>query len=243
MQIIVHSDRDALATAAAGLFVETAREAIAKQGKFTVALTGGSTPEQLYKLLATPAYREQVDWANVWVFWGDERWVPLDDPKSNARMSRETLLDHVGIPEGQIFPMYQDGVAPEAYAAAYEASLRQVLGDEGAFDLILLGMGDDGHTASLFPGTAVLGETEKWVDAYFLEPQDMYRITLTAPLINRAKKIVFALFGVNKAPALYEVLEGKPNIQTYPAQLIKPTNGEVVWLVDESAVAKLTQKG
>ncbi len=243
MQIIVHSSKDALATAAAGLFVEAAREAIAAKDKFTVSLTGGSTPEQLYKLLATPAYRDQVDWEKVWVFWGDERWVPLDDPKSNARMSHETLLDHVDIPRDQIFPMYTDGVAPEVYAATYEASLRQVLGDNGAFDLILLGMGDDGHTASLFPETAVLSETEKWVDAYFLEPQDMYRITLTAPLINRAKKIVFALFGVNKAPALYEVLEGKPNIQTYPAQLIKPTNGEVVWLVDESAVAKLTQKG
>lgn len=243
MQIIVHSSKDALAAAAADLFVETAREAIAAKDKFTVSLTGGSTPEQLYKLLATSAYRDQVEWSKVWVFWGDERWVPLDDPKSNARMSHETLLDHVDIPRDQIFPMYKDGVTPEAYAAAYEASLRQVLGEEGTFDLILLGMGDDGHTASLFPGTAVLAETEKWVDAYFLEPQDMYRITLTAPLINRAKKIVFALFGANKAPALYEVLEGKPNIQTYPSQLIKPVDGEVVWLVDESAVAKLTKKG
>lgn len=243
MQIIVHSSKDALAAAAADLFVETAREAIAAKDKFTVSLTGGSTPEQLYKLLATSAYRDQVEWSKVWVFWGDERWVPLDDPKSNARMSHETLLDHVDIPRDQIFPMYKDGVTPEAYAAAYEASLRQVLGEEGTFDLILLGMGDDGHTASLFPGTAVLAETEKWVDAYFLEPQDMYRITLTAPLINRARKIVFALFGANKAPALYEVLEGKPNIQTYPSQLIKPVDGEVVWLVDESAVAKMTKKG
>src|SRR5690554_6232676 len=128
MQIIVHSSKDALAAAAADLFVETAREAIAAKDKFTVSLTGGSTPEQLYKLLATSAYRDQVEWSKVWVFWGDERWVPLDDPKSNARMSHETLLDHVDIPRDQIFPMYKDGVTPEAYAAAYEASLRQVLG-------------------------------------------------------------------------------------------------------------------
>jgi len=243
MQIIVHSSKDALAVAAAELFVETARAAIAKNGRFTVSLTGGSTPEQLYKLLATPDYRDQVEWGKVWVFWGDERWVPLDDAKSNARMSHETLLDHVDIPRNQIFHMYQDGVSPEAYAATYESHLRQVLGEEGAFDLVLLGMGDDGHTASLFPGTAVLQETEKWVDAYFLAPQDMYRITLTAPLINRAKKIVFALFGANKAPALYEVLEGEPNIQTYPSQLIRPGDGELIWLVDESAASKLTNKG
>lgn len=239
MSIKIYQDKEHIAAAAADLFVETAKDAIAARGKFTVSLTGGSTPELLYKLLATDAYRDQVDWQHVWVFWGDERWVPLDDAKSNARMSFETLLNHVAVPREQIFPMYKDNVAPEAYAAEYEAIVRHVLGDEGEFDLILLGMGDDGHTASLFPGTAVLNETEKWVDAYFLAPQDMYRITLTAPLINRAKKIVFALFGANKAPALYEVLEGEPNVATYPSQLIKPLNGELVWLVDDAAAAKL----
>lgn len=243
MSISIFPDKISLANAAADLFVATAQEAISKKGKFTVSLTGGSTPEQLYTLLATPAYRDQIDWKDVWVFWGDERWVPLDDARSNARMSAETLLNHVAIPHEQIFPMYKEGVAPEAYAAEYEAILKNVLGNEGAFDLILLGMGDDGHTASLFPGTSVLNETQKWVDAYFLEPQDMYRITLTAPLINRAKKIVFALFGANKAPALYEVLEGVPNIPTYPSQLIDPIDGELVWLVDESAAAKLTNQG
>lgn len=242
MSISIFPDKSSLANAAADLFVATAQDAISKKGKFTVSLTGGSTPEQLYTLLATPAYRDQIDWKDVWVFWGDERWVPLDDARSNARMSAETLLNHVAIPHEQIFPMYKDGVEPAAYAAEYEAVLHKVLGDEGAFDLILLGMGDDGHTASLFPGTSVLNETQKWVDAYFLEPQGMYRITLTAPLINKAKKIVFAMFGANKAPALYEVLEGAPNIQTYPSQLIKPADGELIWLVDETAAANLTRK-
>ncbi len=240
MSIKIYKDKDTLARAAADLFVETASEAITQRGRFTVALTGGSTPEQLYKLLATTEYRDRVDWQQVWVFWGDERWVPLNDSKSNARMSFETLLDHVDVPREQIFPMYREGVTPENYAAEYSDILQKVLGDDGSFDLILLGMGDDGHTASLFPGTAVLNETEKWVDAYFLVPQDMHRITLTAPLINRARKIVFALFGANKAPALYEVLEGEPNIHTYPSQLIKPKGGELVWLVDESAASRLT---
>lgn len=243
MNVTIYPDKETIAKAAADLFVETAREAITNHGRFTVSLTGGSTPEQLYKLLASPSYRDQIDWQNVYVFWGDERWVPLDDPKSNAKMSFETLLDHVDIPQEQIFPMYKDGVSPQSYANEYEHTLRTVLGETGAFDLILLGMGDDGHTASLFPGTPVLNETEKWVDAYFLEPQDMYRITLTAPLINRAEKVVFALFGANKAPALYEVLEGLPNAATYPSQLINPTRGEILWLVDETAATKLTKKG
>lgn len=239
MAISIFQDKEALTSAAADLFVAAARKAISANNKFTVALTGGSTPDQLYRLLASEAYRGQVDWQKVWVFWGDERWVPLDDRKSNARMAFETLLDHVDVPGGQIFPMYQEDISPEEYAAIYEGKLHDVLGGDGAFDLILLGMGDDGHTASLFPGERVLYEQTKWVDAYFLVPQDMYRITLTAPLINQARHIVFALFGEGKAPALYEVLKGGTNIEKYPSQLIKPVSGEVTWLVDESAASKL----
>ena len=150
-------------------------------------------------------------------------------------MSYATLLSHVAIPSENIFEMYKDGVTPEDFAVTYEQSIRKVLGDEGKFDLILLGMGDDGHTASLFPGQAVLEEQNKWVAAYYLEPQKMFRITLTAPLINKAEKIVVVAFGEKKAPALKEVTTGEYNPSTYPMQLIKPVSGELLFLVDKSA--------
>lgn len=228
--------------AAAEQFVQSAKEAIAAKGIFNVALTGGSSPEKFYKLLAESPYREQVEWEKVAIYWGDERWVPLDDDKSNAKMAERTLLSHVPIPKEQIYFMYKDGVEPEAYALDYEHLLKKNLGPDGSFDLIFLGMGDDGHTASLFPGEAVLGEEIQWVDAYFLIPQDMYRITLTAPLINKAKKIVFVLYGEKKAHALQQVLEGPDQHTKYPSQLIKPINGEVLWFIDEAAAANLTNK-
>jgi 6-phosphogluconolactonase len=228
--------------AAAEIFVASAKEAIDAKGSFNVALTGGSSPVKFHKLLAESPYREQVEWAKVAIYWGDERWVPLDDDKSNAKMAEETLLSHVPIPKDQIFFMWAADVEPEDYAAEYEELLKNNLGPEGSFDLIYLGMGDDGHTASLFPGEAVLGEKDKWVDAYFLAPQDMYRITLTAPLINKAKKIAFVLYGEKKIHALHEVLEGAYNPEKYPSQLIKPVNGELEFLVDEVAASGLTKK-
>lgn len=226
--------------AAADLFVAAGQKAIAEKGKFSVALTGGSSPVELYKLLATPAYLDQLDWTKVFVFWGDERWVPLTDSLSNAKMAFETLLQQVPLPEDQIFPMYDTDRSPEEFAVIYEQQLKQVLGAEGQFDLILLGMGDDGHTASLFPHTDVLHENTKWVDAYYLTPQQMHRITLTAPLINKAKQIVVITFGEKKAPALYEVLEGARNSEEYPSQLLNPTSGELLFLVDQAAASKLS---
>ncbi|OKS86861.1 6-phosphogluconolactonase [Mucilaginibacter polytrichastri] len=228
--------------AAAEIFVEAAKKAISRSGKFNVALTGGSSPVKFHKLLAESPYREQVEWEKVSIYWGDERWVPLDDDKSNAKMAEETLLSHVPIPADQIHFMWAADVEPEDYAAEYEQLLRDNLGPEGSFDLIFLGMGYDGHTASLFPGEAVLSEKDKWVDAYFLAPQDMYRITLTAPLINKAKKIAFVLYGEKKIHALKEVLEGEHNPTKYPSQLIKPVNGELVFLVDEVAASGLANK-
>lgn len=225
---------------AAQLFVDTAKKNIDEKGFFSVALTGGSSPIDLHKLLATEAYRSQVDWSKVFVFWGDERWVPLDDDLSNAKMSYETLLNHVPIPESNIFPMYKEGVDAEDYAQTYEQILREKLGDDARLDFIFLGMGDDGHTASLFPGTEVLHEKDKWVDAYFLVPQDMYRITLTAPFINRAEQIVVIAFGEKKAKALREVLQGENNPELYPSQLLKPTAGELIFLIDDEAAQLLT---
>ena len=220
---------------AAQLFVEAAKEHIAQKGFFSVALTGGSSPIALHKLLASDAYRTQVDWNKVLVFWGDERWVPLDDERSNTKMAFDTLLNQVPIPSENIFPMYQDGVTAVDYAQRYEEILREKLGEDGHIDLMFLGMGDDGHTASLFPGTAVLHEQNKWVDAYFLEPQDMYRITLTAPFINKSPRIVVMTFGEKKAKALQEVQQGAYNPELYPSQLLKPVSGELLFLVDEEA--------
>ncbi|MCL7988032.1 6-phosphogluconolactonase [Sphingobacterium sp. lm-10] len=225
---------------AADLFVAAAKKAIAEKGSFTVALTGGSSPVELYKLLATPTYIDQLDWTKVFVFWGDERWVPLSDSLSNAKMAFETLLHQVPLPEDHIFPMYDIDRSPKEFAAIYEQQLRDVLGAEGQFDLILLGMGDDGHTASLFPHTEVLQEKTKWVDAYYLTPQQMHRITLTAPLINKAKQIIVITFGEKKAPALREVLEGARNPEEYPSQLLSPTAGDVLFLVDQAAASRLS---
>ncbi|WP_294959876.1 6-phosphogluconolactonase [uncultured Flavobacterium sp.] len=233
--IQIHNNTEEINSAAAEIFVDSAQKAIAAKGKFTAVLTGGSSPAGIYKLLASDAYKNKIDWSKVYIFWGDERWVPLNDDLSNAKMSYSTLLSHVPIPKENIFEMYKDGVTPEDYAAEYEKSIRTVLGEEGKFDLILLGMGDDGHTASLFPGEAVLQEQNKWVDAYYLAPQKMHRITLTTPLINKAEKIVVVAFGEKKVHALKEVTTGEYNPTLYPMQLIKPVSGELLFLVDKVA--------
>jgi len=233
--IQIYNTTEEINTAAADLFTAAAQDAIAKRGKFTAVLTGGSSPAGIYKLLASDAYKNKIDWSKIYIFWGDERWVPLNDDLSNAKMSYAALLSHVPIPSENIFEMYKDGVTPEDYAVTYEQSIRKILGEEGKFDFIFLGMGDDGHTASLFPGEAVLNEQNKWVDAYFLAPQNMHRITLTAPLINKAEKIIVVTFGEKKAHALKEVTKGEYNPSLYPTQLIKPVSGELVFLVDKSA--------
>ena len=227
-----------LSKTAAEIFIETAKEAVHARGRFTVALTGGSSPLHLYQLLAQSPYREQVPWQQSFIFWGDERWVPVTDDKSNAKMAFENLLNRVPVPTDQIFPMWEER-KPEDFARDYEGLLYKELGPSGSFDLVLLGMGDDGHTASLFPYTEVLEETEHWVKAYYLAPQQMHRITLTAPCINRARKILFLTFGEKKRNALYQVLQGTPNPEKYPAQLIKPAEGEVIWLVGKSAAQEL----
>lgn len=235
----VFEKSEELSREAAEIFLQAAIEAVKTNGRFTVALTGGTSPAPLYKLLAESPYNEQMPWADTYVFWGDERWVPLTDKASNAKMTFETLLDHVPVPKDHIFPMWSDE-EPEAFATKYEELLSKHFDGSPRFDLILLGMGDDGHTASLFPHTNVLMEEEKLVVAYYLVPQSMYRITLTAPCINAAKKIIFLVFGEKKAHALHEVLQGSFHPGTYPAQLIRPANGEAIWLVDKLAASALS---
>lgn len=239
----IFKDKAQLSKEAASFFVEKAREAVQQNGRFTVALTGGSSPVQMYNLLAQQPFLEQVPWQETHIFWGDERWVPLTDDRSNARMAMETFLNKVPVPPKQIYPMWEDDVEPEEFAKKYEQLLQSHFGQQAPqFDLILLGMGDDGHTASLFPGTEVLQEQAQWVQAYYLEPQSMYRITLTAPLINQAKTICFMTFGDNKAPALHEVMEGERNPEQYPSQLIQPKDGEVHWFIDEAAASRLEKR-
>ncbi|MFD2035404.1 6-phosphogluconolactonase [Belliella marina] len=223
----------------AELFMQLANKSIAEKNRFTIALTGGSSPKELYKLLTTDKYRDKIDWSKVFVFWGDERWVPLESNLSNAGEAYRDLLNQISIPNDQIFPMYKEGVTPEEYANTYELLLNEHLEGGKHFDLILLGMGEDGHTASLFPGEAVLEVKNKKVDAYFLKSQQMYRITLTAPLINEAKNIIFLVFGEKKIDALYQVLEGTGNYQKYPSKLINPKSGNVYWMVDELVASKI----
>lgn len=225
MNITVFNDLEKLYTKAADTFVDLSKKSIQKNDRFVVALSGGSSPKAIFNLLATDEYAGKIEWNKLYFFWVDERWVPLDDEKSNARMTFETLLDKVPVNKDHIFPMYEDGILPEDYASEYEQQIKNVLGNEGVFDFILLGMGDDGHTASLFPGEAVLDENEKWVSAYYLKSQEMFRITLTSPLINKAENILIIAFGESKKHALNEVLNGEYNPKLYPLQLIDRKEG------------------
>ncbi|MDC8104348.1 6-phosphogluconolactonase [Chryseobacterium sp. PTM-20240506] len=234
MNITIFEDLDKLYKKAADTFVDLSKKSIEKNDKFVVALSGGSSPKAIFNLLATPGYAEKIEWNKVYFFWVDERWVPLDDDKSNAKMTFEALLNKVPVNKDQVFPMYKEGMAPEEYAKEYEQQIRKVLGPDGIFDFILLGMGDDGHTASLFPGENVLDEKEKWVSAYYLKPQEMFRITLTAPLINKADNIVVVAFGESKRHALNEILNGEYNPKLYPMQLIEKKEG-FQFFTDEKA--------
>jgi len=237
MNIRIFDDLDTLYTKAADLFADLSGESIREKGRFTVALSGGSSPKAIFKLLATQQYAEKIDWSKIYFFWVDERWVPLNDEKSNAKMTFETLLNKVSVNKDHIFPMYKDDVRPEEYAKEYESGIRTILGNEGVFDFILLGMGDDGHTASLFPGEEILHEKEKWVSAYYLKSQEMYRITLTEPIINKAENILAVAFGESKRHALNEILNGEFNPELYPMQLIEKKEN-FLFFTDHKAMGK-----
>ncbi|MEZ0542091.1 6-phosphogluconolactonase [Fibrella arboris] len=228
-----------LAQKAAEWITDYAERMLEQRDRFTIALSGGSTPKALHELLAKPPLRDRIDWSRVHVFWGDERFVPLTDEKNNARMAFDTLLDHVPVPHDHIHVMQTD-VPPAASMAEYDKLLHTYFdGHAHTFDLVLLGMGDDGHTLSLFPGTEVVNEDQAWTKAFFLTQQDMFRLTLTAPVVNKAAAVLFLVAGANKADALEEVLHGTYQPDTYPAQRIKPENGELIWFIDKAAAAKL----
>ncbi|CAG1769080.1 partial 6-phosphogluconolactonase, partial [uncultured bacterium] len=190
-----HSDANHLAHAAAELFVALSKPAIAEQGRFTVALSGGSTPKALYQLLAREPYANQIEWSHVHIFWGDERCVPADHPDSNYRMAREAFLQYVPLLPENIHPMHGD-LDPAQASAEYEQQLRIFFGNGlPVLNLILLGMGDDGHTASLFPGTAAIHEQSRWVIGHYVEKLETWRLTLTPPVINAAAQVTFLVAG------------------------------------------------
>ncbi|SNC62619.1 6-phosphogluconolactonase [Hymenobacter gelipurpurascens] len=239
MQLHIFSLADEVLGHLADYFVQVARQAIAARGKFTVALSGGSSPKKLYELLASPAYRDQVNWQQVFFFFGDERYVPHTDAESNYRMARLTLLDPLLIAPEQVFAI-DTILSPAEAAANYTQTIERFFGDESVqLDLVLLGLGDNSHTASLFPHTPVLHDTSVGAREVFLEDKQVYRITLTAPLLNQARAVAFLVYGPDKAAAVQRVLTEAPNIEEFPAQLIVPTTGELHWFLDESAASKL----
>ena len=238
----VFPDRMRLVEAAAGFIAARASEAIAKRGLFTLALAGGGTPKPVYERLAMPDLAGSIDWRRVHVFFGDERCVTPDDPQSNFRMAREALLSHVPIPEEHVHRIRGEDPPPLAADEA-ERSLRRVLpaGDIPSLDLVLLGLGDDGHTASLFPGTTAVGEPSRLVVANYVEKLSSWRLTFTAPLINAARSVVFLVEGAGKAAALEAVLEGPFTPERLPSQLIRPAS-PLRWFVDEAAAGRLTTR-
>jgi len=234
----VYADAAALAHAAARLFTGAARAAVAARGRFVVALAGGATPRATYELLAQEPWRSRVPWPWVHVFWGDERCVPPNDERSNERMTRQALLDHVPVVAGQVHPI-RCSDDPAGAAQRYEAILRGIFPDARArFDLVLLGLGANGHTASLFPGTDVLKEERRWAKEVFVAEEDTWRVTLTAGAINSATLVAFLVSGREKAEILDRVLHGPRETAKLPAQLIEPQDGELVWLVDAAAAGK-----
>lgn len=237
--ISVYPDRETLSRAAAGLFVESVVNAVADHGRCAVLLAGGETPRRTYELLAGEPLRNHVPWSRLHFFWGDERSVAPDDPRSNARMARRALLDRVPVPAGQIHPIPGD-CDPRQAADEYEALLRRFFtGAPPRFDLVLLGLGDDGHTASLFPDSPVLEERERWASATRRAGEEIGRVTLTVPLINQAHLVVFLVAGDDKATVLREVVEEYPDPRSRPARMISPDQGELRWLVDASAARLL----
>jgi 6-phosphogluconolactonase len=255
----VFADPAAVTRAAAEMVVELAAKAVAAHGRFAVALAGGSTPKALYELLATAEYARRIDWPRTHVFFGDERCVPPTDPQSNERMARRALLDHVALPAENVHPMRCTPDDAAGAAAAYERELRSFFSAASAdepgdgvpagarepgrtFDLVLLGLGTNGHTASLFPGLSAVHEAQRWVVAQFVAEVGQWRMTLTVPAVNAAADIAFVVTGAEKAAVLRRVVEGRRDVDVTPAQAIAPhTGGRLRWLVDAAAAAELKE--
>ncbi len=226
---------DEVSVAAARAVAETINSAVAAHGRCALALSGGDTPRELYRVLARH-YRDAVRWPRVHVFWGDERLVPQDDDRRNDRMAREMLLQHVPCPETQIHPMAASGVPADAAAREYENTMRRYFADgRPRFDLVLLGLGAEGHTASIFPGSPALDESERWVCAVRVPADPPERLTLTVPVLSQAAAVFFLVSGARKARALEAALDARTNPRSCPAAAIRPAEGTLVWWIDADA--------
>ncbi len=239
--VIICRNADDLCRRAAAEFVRLAEESRRDRGRFAVALSGGSTPRALYSLLATPEYKEQIIWPQVHLFWGDERCVPPDHADSNYRMVRESLLSKIQIPEANVYRMAGEK-EPRIAAAEYERRLIQFFqlsSDElPRFDLIFLGLGEDGHTASLFPESEALKETKRLVAATYVEKLNAHRLTLTLPVLNQGAAVLFLITGAGKAPIVKEILKDGSDPSGFPAAQIQPIGGQLTWLITEDAAPK-----
>src|SRR5688500_10962336 len=237
MNLKTYKNADALSKGAAEWMSGYIRRVLIEKDRFTFALSGGSTPQILHKVLASSTLKEKIDWSKIHFFWGDERAVPFDDERNNAKMAFDSLLNYVPVRKEQIHLMRTD-IEPEAAAKEYEEILHGYFENaEHTFDLVLLGMGDDGHTLSLFPGTEIIHEKDAWTKSFYLTQQSMYRISLTAPVVNLSSAVAFLVTGKNKAQTLKQVLSGSYQPEIFPSQLIKPLKGELHWFVDEDAAA------
>jgi 6-phosphogluconolactonase len=240
----VEPDAVALAARAAQHFVEQAEHAVARHGRATIAISGGSTPKATFALLADPAqpWRARMPWSHLDLWWVDERCVPPDDPDSNYRMTRQAMLDHVPLKPEQIHRI-EGELEPQAAAARYESELQNSFRLEGAelprFDVVQLGMGPDGHTASLFPHTQALHELNRLAVANHVENKDAWRVTLTWPVINRGSQVFFLIVGMDKAQILKEVFTGLRDPERLPSQLINPVGGILTLLLDRAAASLL----
>jgi 6-phosphogluconolactonase len=242
VEVVRLGDSEAVAREAADHWVRIAQAAVAERGSFSIALSGGSTPARLYELMASEPWRSQVPWAATFVFWGDERRVPASDPQSNYHLASEMLLRHVPIPAQQVFPMDGVGLASSA-ARSYEDALwrhfRYERREWPRFDLVLLGVGQDGHVASVFPGTRAVSDLTNKVLVYSVPRLNTERITLTLPVLNHARHVLFLVTGSEKAEIVRKVLKGPHQPATYPAQAVRPVDGDAIWLIDEEAAAEL----
>ncbi len=237
-ELHVYATPEEAAEALAQVVCSLSADSIAARGRFTVALSGGSTPTAFYRLLASPPLAHDIDWSRWHVFWGDERCVPPDHPDSNYDMARRTLLDHVPIPTAQVHRMVGED-PPQQAAEAYARTLADALAPDGRLDLALLGIGDDGHTASLFPGTKALEEREQPVAANWIPHLNAYRITLTLPTLNRARHVAVLATGADKADAVRRALAPRPGDTTPPIALVDPVDGPAHWHVTQSVVSEL----
>lgn len=242
MSLHIHTTIEEVLQSLATSIVKQAAEAIAVNDRFSLVLSGGSSPKKLYELLSSAAYHNRIEWEKVFFFFGDERNVPQDDPESNYLMAKKALFDPLEIDSSRVFAI-DTALIPEKAALQYAKDLGSFFGEkEWRFDLVLLGLGDDAHTASLFPLTSVLQDKSPAVKAVFLPEKQIFRITMNAPLINQAHKVAFLVYGENKAEAVHRVIEAERDTEKYPAQLIVSAERKVNWFMDKKAASGLREK-